>query len=109
VHEWAQGRLRQRDGEEAGGEAAAKLCQGDPGRLGRVRALLLVLPPFATRLTLFLRSLRYYAPIRKRKKEGVQLALFKFSFRLLSRLARIRKRLAKKKVLQFYSDFSRQR
>jgi hypothetical protein len=51
----------------------------------------------------------FYAPIRKRKKEGVQIALVKFSFRLLSRLAKIRKRLAKKKVLQFYADFSRQR
>ena len=52
---------------------------------------------------------RFYAPIKKRKKEGVQMALVKFSFRLLSRLARIRKRLAKKKVLRFYADFSRQR
>ncbi len=51
----------------------------------------------------------YYAPIRHRKKQSVQMALVKFSFRLLGRLARIRQRLARKKVLRFYADFSRQR
>lgn len=52
---------------------------------------------------------KYFAPIRARKKHTVQLALMKFSFRLLAKLAVIRKRLAKKQVVRFYSDFSRQR
>ena len=51
----------------------------------------------------------HYFPIRLEKKQKVQQALMKFSFRLLKRLADIRLRLAKRKVLQFYADFSRQR
>ena len=52
---------------------------------------------------------KFFAPIRARKSKNVQLALMKFSFRLLAKLAVIRKRLAKKRVMRFYADFSRQR
>ena len=51
----------------------------------------------------------YFAPIRTEKKRRIQVTLMKFSFRLLARLSRVRLRLAKRKVLKFYSDFSRQR
>ncbi|GMH78250.1 hypothetical protein TrLO_g3438 [Triparma laevis f. longispina] len=51
----------------------------------------------------------YYAPYRVEKKKRLQVTLMKFSFRLLSRLARARMRIAKRRVLRFYADFSRQR
>ena len=51
---------------------------------------------------------KYYAPIRAKKKKRLQVTLMKFSFRLLSRLARARMRIAKRRVLSFYTDFSRQ-
>ena len=52
---------------------------------------------------------RFYAPIRAAKKKRIQVTLMKFSFRLLATLSRIRVRLARRKVLAFYRDFSRQR
>ncbi|GMI00592.1 hypothetical protein TrVE_jg2463 [Triparma verrucosa] len=51
----------------------------------------------------------YWAPFRTEKKKRIQVTLMKFSFRLLSRLARARIRIAKRRVLAFYKDFSRQR
>ena len=51
----------------------------------------------------------YFAPIQMEKKRRIQVTLVKFSFRLLARLSRVRLRLAKRTVLKFYSDFSRQR
>ena len=51
----------------------------------------------------------YYEPIQTEKKRRIQVTLMKFSFRLLARLSRVRMRLAKRRVLKFYSDFSRQR
>jgi len=51
----------------------------------------------------------YFAPLRAERKKNVQMALMKYSMRLLNMLNRVRRRIATRKVVTFYRDFSKQK